>query len=108
MDMTNSIQFTDYTAPENTLKLNRQVFFDHIPVNWHTIVVTDNETNKPFSYGGSFNVSTAANWIIENTHGRFGIINKQFHGMVFYFEDDQDAILFRLLEGEKAIGENHS
>jgi hypothetical protein len=41
-------------------------------------------------------------WIIENTYGRFGIVQSQPKSVI-YFEDHKDAILFKLMDAEEAI-----
>lgn len=44
-------------------------------------------------------------WTLENVNGRFGVIDS-YPNSAIYFEDTNDAILFRLKDGHEAWKEN--
>ena len=52
-----------------------------------------------------FKTRPLKSWLLENVNGRMGLI-KTYDKMVIFFEDSNDAILFRLKDGAEAWRED--
>jgi hypothetical protein len=85
-----SIQYTGLSLNPREMIWSRVVEGPY-PAHWARIVVRVE----------GFNQRPLTQWTLENTNGRFGLI-QQFPKIVLYFEDTNDAILFRLKDGQEA------
>lgn len=66
-----------------------------IPVHWTTVI---------FRHEG-FDERKIIEWVMENIDGRFGVILNYPQAIVF-FENDIDAVMFRLKDGDNAFKDN--
>ncbi len=91
--MQETINFTGLEVRRGDLLCNR-IHPGPFPVKWPRIVIEHND----------FNMRPIQSWVIENTFGRFGLI-QSYPRIVIYFEDEYDAVLFRLKGGDEACQE---
>lgn len=103
--MTVAIKFTGLEIEATSLKASRMVKYDYVPAGWTTCCF---EVEPMWNSRFGTTDSNLINWILEHMTGRFGIFHKEPPRVVVYFEDEQDAILFRILEGDKAWTQTQS
>jgi hypothetical protein len=85
-----TVSYTGYEL-SNTDLVSSRVVEGPFPVSWARIVFRMDD----------FNTRPLLTWVIENTNGRFGILTG-YPLTALYFEDDLDAVLFKLKDGHEA------
>lgn len=90
-----TIQFTELEVEVSNLKAFRHMRLSRIPANWNMVTVKSNDSD-----------SNLINWIMKNLQGRFCVFGNHHPYLIIGFEDMQDLIVFKLLDGEKGDFQN--
>jgi hypothetical protein len=92
MMMPETVQFSGLEVDPVALT-RRRVVHAPFPPTWTRLTVAS----------PSFDIRKIETWLLENVGGRFGLTGN--YPVAIYFEDDVDAVMFRLKDGEKILAE---
>ena len=87
------ISFTGLVISPRELVGNR-IHQGPYPASWIRVVIDNDFPDE----------KKIAKWVLENTDGRFGVCYQD--RATIYFEDDIDAIIFRMRGGDDVLTEN--